>query len=332
MQVTGLTLVFGLSYVLCSAGETLAVKSLNYNVPSIVLPAYTAFMSNQMWILMVPVYLCQRGVETFDKKSYLREYLGLGVLTFIVTIFRNVSLNRMPGSVFALLISTSIVFNMGISRILGRWFNQWHILAAGLCICSAASIGISAFLTTQEAMEGSNYSLGVPTALSAAFFVAVLTLWQEKLQTGWDSVNHRLVEMTLVSSVTAALLTIVYGVFTNEIKTWSPVLGGGGPLIIGISIALPLLKLLVRNSKYSTIHYSSAFFFEFVQASGALFASIANILVFGEPWNSGYIVAFICMAASFAAYSYAKVASRSSKPVIEEASVEPIIIVVSPWK
>jgi hypothetical protein len=38
------------------------------------------------------------------------------------------------------------------------------------------------------------------------------------------------------------------------------------------------------------------------------------------------------MAASFAAYSYAKVASRSSKAVVEEASVDPIIIVVSPWK
>lgn len=332
MLLPAAALAFGLVYIVSSAGETLAIKGLNYNVPSIALPAYTAFMCNQMWILLVPVYVCQKREETPDKKSYLRDYIGLGVLTFVITILRNVSLNAMPGSVFALLISTSIVFNIGISWRLGRRFNQWHILAAALCICSAASIGISAFLTTQEAMEGSNYTLGVPTALSAAFFVATLTLWQEKLQAGWDDINRRLVEMALVSSVTASLLTIVYGVFTHELRLWGPSLSGGGAVAIGVSIALPILKLLIRNSKYSTIQYSSAFFFEFVQASGSLFSSVANILVFGEPWNSGYIVAFICMAASFAAYSYAKRASRSSKALVKEASVDPIIIVVSPWK
>ena len=325
-----LAATFGFVYIVSSAGETLAIKSLNYSPTPIVLPAYTAFMCNQMWILLIPLYLCQKDGATPNKKSYLKEYLGLGILTFIITILRNISVNAMPGSVFALLISTSIVFNIGISWFLGRRFNRWHILAAGLCICSAASIGISAFLTTQEAMEGSNYTLGVPTALIAAFFVALLTLCQEKLQAGWDSVNRRLVEMALVSSLTASLLTIVYAVFTNELRIWAPSLRGGGSLIIGVSIALPILKLLIRNSKYSTIQYSSAFFFEFVQASGSLFGSVANILVFGEPWNSGYIVAFICMAASFAAYSYAKVAKK--KKTIVEQIADPIIIVVAPWK
>ena len=325
-----LAATFGFIYIVSSAGETLAIKSLNYSPTPIVLPAYTAFMCNQMWILMVPLYLCQKGEATPDKRSYWRDYLGLGVLTFIITILRNISVNAMPGSVFALLISTSIVFNMGISRILGRRFNKWHILAAGLCICSAASIGISAFLTTQESTVGADYSLGVPATLSAAFFVATLTLWQEKLQAGWTNINHRLVEMALVSSFTASVLTIVYGVFANELRLWGPSLSVGGSLIIGVSIALPVLKLLIRNSKYSTIQYSSAFFFEFVQASGSLFASVANILVFGEPWNSGYIVAFICMAASFAAYTYAKRAKK--KTTIVEETPEPIIVVVAPWK
>lgn len=323
-------IAFGLVYGASSAGETLAIKSLNYSPTPIVLPAYTAFMCNQMWILLIPLYLCQKGGVTLEKKTYWTDYLGLGVLTFIITILRNISVNAMPGSVFALLISTSIVFNIGISWRLGRRFNTWHILAAGLCICSAASIGISAFLTTQESMAGSDYSLGVPTALSAAFFVAVLTLWQERLQAGWDDVNRRLVEMALVSSLTASLLTIVYGVFTYEFRLWSPSLSAGGPLIIGVSIALPVLKLLTRNSKYSVIYYSNAFFFEFVQAASALFGSVANILIFGEPWNSGYIVAFICMAASFAAYSYAKTVKKVSKAVVE--TPEPIIIVVAPWK
>ena len=122
MQVsTVLAIAFGFVYGVSSGGETLAIKGLNYNTPPIVLPAYTAFMCNQMWVFLLPLWLCQKG--EVSTKSYWRDYLGLGVLTFIITILRNISVNAMPGSVFALLISTSIVFNIGISWRLGRRFN-----------------------------------------------------------------------------------------------------------------------------------------------------------------------------------------------------------------
>ena len=239
------------------------------------------------------------------------NYLKMGLLTFIITLLRSISINSLPGSVFGLLISTSIVFNLILSVFwLNRQFNRWHSLAAGLCICSAASI-----LSTVQ-LDSGNYSLGVPSALLAAFFIAFMSVWQEKLE------NQ--LEMTLVASFIAMILTLVYAVFSREIRIWSPSLEGGGALIICVSIALPVLKLLVRNSKYSVIQYSSAFFFEFIQASSSLLGSAANILVFGEPWNDGYSAAFVLMAASFGAYIYAK--RKIKKPTAEP------VIVVSPWK
>jgi hypothetical protein len=132
------------------------------------------------------------------------------------------------------------------------------------------------------------------------------------MQTVWEDVNFRVVEITLVSSIIASVLIIIYSIITGEIFEWNNEIikstraPEGLILIICISIALPILKLLVRNSKYSIIQVSNAFFFEFVQASSALLGSLMNIIIFQEPWGNGYIVALLLLGFSFIIYSYAK--------------------------
>jgi hypothetical protein len=103
---------------------------------------------------------------------------------------------------------------------------------------------------------------------------------------------------------------IVFATFTLEVQAWSPSINATANtslvLVVGCSVALPILKLLVRNTKYTIIQLSNAFFFEFIQATAALIGSFANILLFNEPWGPGYIVAFILLAASFGLYARAK--------------------------
>jgi drug/metabolite transporter (DMT)-like permease len=312
-----LAVLFGLAYALSSAGETLAVKSLNYNAPSLSLPGYTALLSNQMWLFMVPVYLYQRRTSPSPPSTtlaHLADYSGTGVLTFVVSILRSVSVNAIPGSVFTILISTSILFNMLLSYFyLRKKFTSWHAGAAACCVASAAGISISVFLSD----AGGDFQLGVPCALGASFFIACMTVWQEHLQATWgDDVSVRLVEMTLVASLEASVLTVAYSALTNEIAHWTGDLGAmgatqqGAVLLTCVSVALPLLKLLVRNSKYATIQSANAFFFEFVQASGSLLGSLANILIFAEPWGPGYVVALLLLAASFGVYSKARLVSK----------------------
>jgi drug/metabolite transporter (DMT)-like permease len=58
----------------------------------------------------------------------------IGVLTFVISLLRNISVNLMPGSVFSLLISTSILFNIVLSKlILQKVFTWWHLSAAFFC-------------------------------------------------------------------------------------------------------------------------------------------------------------------------------------------------------
>jgi hypothetical protein len=91
--------------------------------------------------------------------------------------------------------------------------------------------------------------------------------------------------MSLTSSFIASLLIILYSALSGELRDWKSSLDfsiqtqEGLILVSCISIALPVLKMFIRNSKYSTIQNSSSFFFEFVQASSALTTSLASIVI-----------------------------------------------------
>ena len=307
--------LLGIVYMGSSAGETIVIKALNYGTPPLKLPTYTGFMGNQLWILMLPVYAWMLYSKKSYTVKYIPEYATMGLLTFAATILRNISVTVMPGSVFGLLINTSIVFNMFLSWLwLRKKFNMWHLFAAITCLSSGLTIGIAALLTEQEAESGVNYTVGIPSAIVAAFCVAFITVWQEHVQPTLDDLNLRLVEMIIVSSIISALLIIIYGTFSKEITSWSPSIEAASSsnlgLVVGCSIALPLLKLFVRNSKYTIIQKSNAFFFEFVQSSAALIGSFANILIFGEPWGPAYIAATLLMATSFALYVKAKLVAK----------------------
>jgi len=338
-----LALTFGLLYALSSVSETLAIKALNYAPEPIVLPIYTSLLSNQLWIFMFPVYiymyLNRAPVKvTLIKKNkpidYIVQYTVLGILTFLITVFRNFSVNVIPGSVFLLLISTSIVFNMILSvLLLKRSFNYWHVAAAALCLSSATVIGVISVITDTST---ANYAIGIPTAIASAFFVAMMNVAQEYVQPFWDDFTFRAIEMTVCTSMIASALTIVLGtLIIKEVITWPTVLPAltkenfSLVLVICVSVALPIIKLIIRSSKYSTIQYSNAFFFEFVQSSAALLGSLANILVFGEPWGHGYIAAIVLMTLSYAVYIKAKNESKKATAV-KTVKQQPVIIIDNP--
>ena len=54
---TLLGVIYGISYIASSAGETLVVKALNYGSAPLQLPAYTSLLSNQLWIFLLHIYV-----------------------------------------------------------------------------------------------------------------------------------------------------------------------------------------------------------------------------------------------------------------------------------
>jgi len=308
-----LAVIYGLIYSISSAGETVAVKSLNYNSVPLALPTYTAFLSNQMWIFLLPVYVYQWKERSRLKEQFWAQNIFLGSLLFGLTLLRNISLTVLPGSVFSLLISTSIFFNIVLSKlVLAKIFTLWHLSAAAFCLASAFSISFVSLFTDQEEMKGADFKVGITTALLAAFLLGVMNVAQEYIQPTWDNYDIRMVEMFIVSSIIASTLIIVYATFSKEITHWPIDIGaatqdnGGLILITCVSVALPILKMITRNFKYATIKHSNAFFFEFMQSTGSLLGSLACIVVFQEPWSIGYIIGICLMTISFILYAQTK--------------------------
>ena len=308
-----LAIIYGVLYAISLAAEIVAIKSLNYNSVPVILPAYTALLSNQVWLFMLPVYWYQYASRKVLKKTFWGQYVATGTLSFGIIMLRHISLNSMPGSVFAILMSTSILFTMILSKlVLHRKFTYWHIGAAVFCLASAFSIGYAALFTNQEDSAGVNYKVGISSAIVASFLIGVINISQESMQLSWDDYDIRVVEMMMISSLVATSLVIVYATFSKEVTQWGPALTAGTQtkegliLVTCVSISLPIIKLLVRNTKNAAIKNSNAFFVEFAQSSGSLLGSLANILVFQEPWGVGYIVAIILMAISFILYAQTK--------------------------
>jgi ABC-type protease/lipase transport system fused ATPase/permease subunit len=154
-----------------------------------------------------------------------------------------------------------------------------------------------------------------------------MTVWQESIQKSWDDYNVRIVEMSIVASFIAFVITLIYSVFTKELIEWKPAIDAstktkeGLVLVSSVSILLPILKLIVRSSKYSTIQYSNAFFFEFIQSSAALLTSVSSIIIFGEPWGPVYIAAFFLLAISFGFYAKAKLVEKEKKEKKEKMAI-----------
>jgi len=278
-----------------------------------------------------------------DFSEHIVEYTGMGILIFAISILRSIGANILSGSLFSLLISTSILFTM-----LLRWFclkkkiTSWHCSAGFCCVCSAVCICID----TRDSIVDAR---GIGASIGAAFFVALSGVWQERLQATWDDVNLRLVEMTIIASMIASTLLVILGMATKEFVQWSPTLISATQttaslaIVTSCSLALPILKLLVRNTKYSIIHASSSFFFEFVQASSALLGSLSNILLFNEPWGLGYIGAFLFIGLAFTFYSIGnmkikKEAVETQKnlqienPIKLHVEKDGVKVVVSVWK
>jgi drug/metabolite transporter (DMT)-like permease len=284
---------------------------------------------------MLP-HVSHSGKRRPSLRTRLAVYLGTGLLTFAITLARNIGANSLPGSIFTLFVSTSIFFNIVLSKVaLRRQINRWHVLAAVLCLGAAGVAGVAGGLEFGEASaQGHKWTLGVPATLLAAFFIATMSVTSDKIVSSWPSKDLHITEMTIVGSLVASALLVPVLFGTKEEEAWRQQIPAAvnGPdatavtrgVLIGCSVGLPVVKALIRTAKYETISNTSALFFEFVQAGAAILGSIANVLLFPEPWSSTYIVALLLLCASFLVYARGRGLERMKlKALAEEAAIAP---------
>lgn len=247
-------------------------------------------------------------------------YALFTAVTFGITLLRNVGANALPGGVFSVLVSTSIAFNLGLSRlVLGRRLTRWHGAAAALCLAAAATLGLSAGGGGDHGGGDSardrqhHYGVGVPATLGAAACIALSSVLNDHVTRGLgpgDDAQFRITEMTLVASVGASALLLPVLFASGEARSWRPQLGtawaAGGAArwaLLALSLAMPCVKAGSRLGKYHVVARSSALAFEFVQAAGSLVGALANAGLFGERLSPAFLGAVGLLAGAFACYA-----------------------------
>jgi drug/metabolite transporter (DMT)-like permease len=233
----------------------------------------------------------------------------MGVIVFGTTSLRQFGVNNLPGSIFGLLISTSILFNMALSwLVLRRRYNAWHYAAVALGVASVLVLGLMDLQSSGNPAHAGTYNfvLGTACALGAGFFIALMSVWSSKVTSTWPDKNLRVIELTIVGALVAALLLVPLLFATGEAANWpgqlAPAWRNQRTLLVAVTLAMPAAKALVRSSKYATIARSSALFFEFTQATANLVSAVTNVFLYGETWTNGFIIATVIMMAAFAAY------------------------------
>jgi drug/metabolite transporter (DMT)-like permease len=263
---------------------------------------------------------------------FVTTYSLLGVLVFFVTLFRSHGVNYLAGSEASLLLASSVVWNLLLSRlILKRVFNRYHLASAALGVCGIATLALGrAFGTgggpqspsSPSSPSGLRWWLGAGSCLLAAFFVALMSVVTSKITSLVPThKNLRVTEMTVASSFIAAVLLVPAAFATGEWREWGPQLSaaygpGQGPsrsrtVLLTLAVFLPVAKALVRSSKYATIAHSTAFVFEFVAAAASVGSAVAQVLLFGEAFSPAILGSIAFTSAAFAVYIRAQAVGRA---------------------
>lgn len=257
-----------------------------------------------------------------------RSYGIMGIVVYFVTLFRNVGVSNLPGSVFSVIIAASIVWNLMLSRvILRRRFNLWHYAAGAAGIGAVILVGMSRYMNGGSSGGGpsagtpkGNWLLGVSSAVAASFCIALMSVLSSRITSKWPHHRQlRITEMTIASTAIAEVLLVPTAWILGEAPKWGPQLTAAWnnphtrAVLLGVSLVLPIGKIAVRSSKYATISHSSAYLFEFVQACAGIAASVAQFAIFDEPAHWSIVAALGLLLMAFAAYIRAQYMQERAK-------------------
>ena len=273
--------------------------------------AHAAILVNQLWLALLPAHLSSRRLLWPRRAPLLVG--GFAVLTYCITLGRNVGSNSLSGGVFSLLISTSIFWNVVLGRcFLARQLGRWDILAAVLCVAAATVLGVSEpSLTASLSTAWGGPAGGIAATLAAALCAAASSVWLDRMGELDEPADRdaRQLALALFASLATTALLLPTLWLSGEHAAWGPQLRGawaaGGAsraTLLGCSLGLPAVKALARTAKFKVVFLSNSFAFEVAQASAALVSAFVNVLIFAESVSAAFGASALLIGLACAAY------------------------------
>lgn len=135
-----------IAFVAASATEVVSVKYLNYS-HNWNLPFLTALIMSSFSIPLGPHWAVSfvRTEKTefpqqLSTRKRLLAYGVLGLIAYFATICRGISLNYVPGSIFSLMMASSVLFTTALSRLVLRQKQHFLQYSAALIVAGAVAL------------------------------------------------------------------------------------------------------------------------------------------------------------------------------------------------
>eukprot|EP00768_Dysnectes_brevis_P002532 gnl/Dysnectes_brevis/1896_a2178_2192.p1 GENE.gnl/Dysnectes_brevis/1896_a2178_2192~~gnl/Dysnectes_brevis/1896_a2178_2192.p1 ORF type:complete len:360 (+),score=105.44 gnl/Dysnectes_brevis/1896_a2178_2192:27-1082(+) len=306
--------IYAFMFLVFYSSQSILVK-YNDNVLDISYPWLSAVFLTGGWPVNIFTLAYGRWQEgTYKKpdfrvpdilKRMFRRYTFLGILDGIHIALLSVGLNALPGSVYMILKSSSLPFNLILSRIMiGKKFTTFNVLAVCLVTVGICIIGFEPD-ENGVALMSSDTTIPFICSLTSAFIDALQTCFAQilfedaripKSERSFESTA----ETAFYNGFVSFCLVLPIPWISGEYKTWDI----EDNLYWIVSIGVALSKQLGYLFKFGTTSLSSALLVGVVDMVRRLVVILLCIWLYDESWTVYKLWSIICVFAGFSVYVY----------------------------
>ncbi|GIQ82175.1 dynein heavy chain 1, axonemal, partial [Kipferlia bialata] len=257
-----------------------------------------------------------RYVLSRHVRQMLRRYGILGALDGVHTLLQSVGLNYLPGSVYTLVKSSTLVFNLCLSRIIiGKRFTAHNVVSVVVVSSGIALMGLQPDEAPDPVVPGI-YTVALICTVGAAFVNALQTVLAEVLMaTDSEGGHHQsrtkaqaVSEASFYNGFISFAVVLPVGLVLGLHESWS-----GLPTMYWVaSWGVALVKQLGYICKFQVCQLVSALFAGIIDMLRRVVVILTCLVVFNEEltWQKLCSVTIVCLG--FGVYMHG-VAQTSKK-------------------
>jgi len=311
--------VLSIGFLLSATGEVLVVKEMNYGF-GVSLPVFNTIIMNLYLPIQVAIYIWVRrrekmkGTDRPITRPYFYRQSVLAIISVALNLFRYFALDTIPASVYVMVGTSDIFFNILLSKfVLRKSFTIYHYASALLAMTAIVIIGVGAQGGTSCGTSSclTVWAPGILFTLLGAFLAAVTSVGSEYLfkkdgKGGEDSNFQMVCEIGIFYAAYGLLLSPIPLVASNEQVHWDSRVGhvSRSGLFALLCFALLFCKLGFRNFKFAVISYNSAFYFAILNSLKTLLTILFAVFILGEPFTTELGIGFPIVTLALGFYLY----------------------------
>eukprot|EP00769_Ergobibamus_cyprinoides_P004447 gnl/Ergobibamus_cyprinoides/642.p1 GENE.gnl/Ergobibamus_cyprinoides/642~~gnl/Ergobibamus_cyprinoides/642.p1 ORF type:complete len:355 (+),score=104.44 gnl/Ergobibamus_cyprinoides/642:66-1130(+) len=329
------------AFLLCYTSQSLLVKYQD-DVLGISLPFLCAIFLTAAWpVNLVALVVTRVRTGYYTSKAFpgwhahfsrvFRRYTLIGLLDGLHIALLSLGLNALPGSLYMILKSSSLAFNIILGRlVLGKRFTVPNVLAV---VLTTVGIIISSFdphklPAPAASLYGATAAATDATGFAAAFVCSILSAFLDALQTVLAQVLFEdakvpksqktldeVFETANYNGLVSFLFVLPVALLSHERATWSNAIGAQASIYLFVGLLVGCSKQGGIGFKFGTVKLGGSLLAGIVDMLRRVVVIFACIALFGESFTIFKLFSVLLTVGGFAVYTWGRTLSPKTSPL-----------------